>query len=140
MRNNKNEHDLFPKVFCIADIKCTPCVEGCCYRAVLQHDSACLTVTFNAVRLDPRLKEGSFVSIRWLPSTRSEHGAIQIVGLSARAGTTKNFNPFVTVPHTLGADRRLIEFARNLWDTAPKAMRRLLMDAFQDRVHMQGGG
>lgn len=140
MRNNKNEYGLLPKIFCIADIKCKSDDEGCWYRAVLHHDSACITVSFNAAKRDPKLKEGSFVSIRWLPSIRSEHGAIQVAGLTARSCAAKNFNPFVTVPHTWSVDRHLVSFARNLWNTAPKAMRQMLMAAFLDRMRMHGGG
>jgi len=140
MKNNKNEHDLLPRIFCIADIKCKSDDEGCQYRAVLQHGNACLTVSFNADKRDPRLKQGSFASIRWLPATRSEHGAIQITGLTARSCAAKGFNPFVTVPHTSSVDRNLINFTRDLWGAAPKAMRQMLMAAILDRMRMQGGG
>ena len=140
MRNNKNEHDLFPRIFCLANISCSSDDEGCRYRAVLHHDSACLTVSFNTAKRDPMLKQGGFVSIRWLPSIHSEHGAIQVAGLTARSCAAKNLNPFLTVPHTVGADRRLIDFVRNLWNNAPRTMRRLLMAAFLDRMRMQGGG
>jgi len=95
MRSNKSEHDIFPRIFCIGNIKCKSDDEGCCYRAVLLHGSASLTVSFNAAKHDPKLKEGGFVSIRWLPFTRSEHGAIQIAGLTVRSCSAKNFNPFL---------------------------------------------
>lgn len=123
---------LFPGIFCLEDIQCiSGYTGGVNYRATLYHDRACITVSFNGAECDQNLENGKFVSVRWLPDMHSDHGAIQVAGLTVQSGSTrnlnlKNFNPFLTVPHTWNVDRHLINYARDLWSISSKAKRQLL--------------
>jgi len=125
--NAKNIKNVFPRIFCLEDIQCSPDEEkGFNYRATLYHDQACITVSFNCAERDPNLENGILVSVRWLPMMHSDHGAIQIAGLAIQNRTVDNFNPFLIVPHTWSIDRHLINCARDLWGISSKEMRRLL--------------
>lgn len=123
---------LFPKIFCIEDIQCSSAGTGVNYRATLYHDQACITVTFNCSQCDKHLENGEFVSVCWLPEMHSDHGAIQVGGLTVLDGLSgraklKNFNPFLAVPHTFSIDRHLVDCARELWGVSSKAKRQQLM-------------
>jgi len=125
----KIERQEFPKVFCIDDIQCVPSATGGYdYRAGLYHNYACITVFFNAAQRDLRLKKGAFVSIDWTNAIQSVSGAIKVAGLNVRGCSIFDFNPFLSVPRTWSMDRHLINCARDLWDIAPKALRRMLRD------------
>lgn len=125
MRNKKN---AFPRIFCLEDIQCSPCNKQCFnYRAILYHDLACITVSFTSTVRDPDLKNGKFVSIRWLPKMQSDNRTIQIAGLNVQDYSTKNFNPFPIMPHTWSIDRHLVDCARDLWGISSKEMRQLLV-------------
>ena len=132
MRNAKNIKSVIPRIFCLEDIQCSPGdTGGFNYRATLYHDQACITVSFNGTECDPSLKNGEYVSVRWLSAMQSDHGAIQVAGLtmlngSAKNFNPKNFNPFQIVPHTWSVDRHLINCARDLWDISSKEMQQLL--------------
>jgi hypothetical protein len=89
VHNLKIENDLLPAVFGLEDIQCSSNdTGGYSYRAALYHDQACITVSFDSAQPDPELKRGRFVSVLWLASMQSDHGAIRVAGLTAR----KNFN------------------------------------------------
>jgi hypothetical protein len=138
VRYTKAERQEFPKVFCIEEVRCMPAAAGGYdYRAALYHDYACITVSFNAARRDPRLKKGCIVSIDWAADIESRGGAIKVNGLCVRSCSALDFNPFLNVPRTWKKmDRHLIHCARDLWDIAPKALRRLLaamLDANAER-------
>lgn len=128
--------DLFPRIFCIEEIQRSTDDAGrmnC--RATLYHDQACVTVVFNNVDSGHDFEKGEFVSVCWLPDMHSEHGAIQVAGLTVLNSSTKNsslkdFNPFLTVPHTWDVDRHLIDLARELWDISSKVKRQRLFAAF----------
>lgn len=132
MRKTKNIKHVFPRIFCLEDIQCLPSdTGGFSCRATLYHDQACITVSFNCPEHDPALKNGEFVSVRWLPAMHSNHGAIQVAGLTVLNSLTKDFNPkkfnpFLTVPHSWSVDRHLINCARDLWGISSKEMQRLL--------------
>ena len=127
MRNKLNKKQVFPRIFCLEDIQCTADdIKGVNYRAILYHDLACITVSFDSTARIPELKNGAFVSIRWLPRAKSEHGAIRVAGLNVLNCSAKNFNPFLIVPHTWSIDRHLVDCARGLWDISSKEMRQLL--------------
>jgi len=125
---------VFPRIFCLEDIQWTACdTQGFNYRATLYHDQACITVSFNYTKHDPNLVTGKFVSVRWKPVMHSDHGAIQVAGLTMLNGSVKKFNPkninpFLIVPHTWSVDRHLINCARDLWGISSKEMRQLLFD------------
>lgn len=129
MRNTKIEQQVFPEVFCVEDVQCMPGAKGGYdYRAVLYHDQACITVSYNAVQRDPRLIKGCFVSVYWpVAPIQSDHGAIKVAGLGVRSYSASDFNPFRSVPHTRNMDRHLIDRARALWDSGSKATRRMLL-------------
>lgn len=138
MRIAKTERQVFPEVFCVEDIQCVPgAMGGHDYRAVLYHDYACITVSFNAAQRDPKLNKGCFVTIVWAAAVRSDQGAIKVAGLSVRSRSVTDFNPFLNVPRTWKKiDRHLIHCARDLWDAAPLALRRMLralLDANAER-------
>ena len=132
MRKTKNIKNVFPQIFCLEDIQCSPVdTGGFNYRATLYHDQACITVSFNGTERDPNLKNGEFVSVRWLSAMQSDHGAIQVAGLIVlnypmKDFNPKNFNPFQSVPHTWSVDRHLINCARDLWGISSQEMQRLL--------------
>ena len=133
MRNVKNMNDIFPKIFCLEDIRCAPLdTTGFNYRATIYHDQACITVSFNCAEFDPSLETGQLVSVRWLPTMQSEHGAIQVAGLTALKVSAKdinpeNLNPLLCIPHTLkSVDRHLSNCAQNLWHISSKEMRQKL--------------
>ena len=139
MGNAVIKKDVFPEVFCLEDIQCTPNdTGGYSYRAALYHDQACITVSFDCAQRDPQLKKGRFVSVRWLSSMQSDHGAIHVAGLTACCSSIKDFNPFLTVPHTWSIDRHLINCARDLWDVSSNEMRRLLLATFMGELRTQG--
>jgi len=140
MRKTKNIKNVFPRIFCLEDIQCSPVdTGGFNYRATLYHDQACITVSFNCAERDPNLKNGEFVSVRWLPAMQSDQGAIQVAGLAVMNGLTKNFNPksfnpFMTVPHSWSVDRHLIDCARDLWNISSHEMQRLLFNTVLART------
>jgi len=142
MRKTKNIKNVFPRIFCLEDIQCSPCDQGDFnYRATLYHDHACITVSFICAERDPNLKNGEFVSVRWLSAMQSDHGAIQVAGLTVlnypmKNFNPKNFNPFQSVPHTWSVDRHLINCARDLWGISSQEMQRLLFSTVLARsVH-----
>ena len=132
MRNVINIKNFLPRIFCLEDIQCSPGEGGGFhYCAILYHDMACVTVTFNRTERFHDLKRGDMVSVRWMPSMQSDHGAIKIAGLifqnhSASIKNQKYLNPFLIVPHAPSVDRRLINCARDLWDISTKEVRRQL--------------
>ena len=144
MRNVKNIKNVLPGLFCIEDIQCSTCdTESFNYRATLYHDQACITVSFNCAERDPNLGNGEFVTVCWLPEMRSDGGAIQVAGLTVLGypsgnSARRNFNPFLSVPHTWSVDRHLINCARDLWDISSKEMRQLLIASVLVRTGRSG--
>ena len=132
MRNKKNSKNVFPWVFRLEDIQCSPGdAGGFNYRAALYHDQVCMMVSFSCDKRASGLKNGALVSVRWLPDLQSLHGAVQIAGLTLMNYPAKNFqqnyfNPFQTVPHTWNIDRHLVDCACGLWDVSSKELRQLL--------------
>jgi hypothetical protein len=127
--NAKNIRDVMPGIFCLEDIQCSPNdAGGFNYRATLYHDRACITVSFNCSEFDPTLENGRFISVHWLPEMQSNHGAIQIAGLTALNYSAKDFYPgSFSVPRTWrSVDRHLINCARNLWLISSKEMQQML--------------
>jgi hypothetical protein len=125
---------VFPRIFCVEDLQCKVAdKKGYDYRATLYHDQACITVSFNSLKRVPDLLIGRLAQVRWLPTMHSNHGAIQVAGLTlhnamANETNSRNFNPFKIVPHTFCVDRHLVNCARDLWDISSKEMRQLLFD------------
>lgn len=135
-----SKYDVFPEVFCLEDIQCTPNeAGGYCYRAELYHDQVCITVSFACDERDYQFRPGCFVSVRWLPSMHSDHGAIHVAGLVARCTAVKDFNPFLTVPRAWSIDRHLIHCARDLWEISPQKMRRMLVTTLMGGLVIKGG-
>lgn len=137
--------ELFPHVFCLEDIQCSMNEAGQMYcRAALYHDQACVTVSFECGQSGTRLEKGEFVTVSWLPDIHSDHGAIQVAGLtvlngSAKYSNLKNFNPFQTVPRTWRIDRHLVDFARGLWDISSALKRKRIFSAvFAQPTHRAG--
>lgn len=136
MPDNMLETNAFPEVFCLEDIRCVRGESGgydC--RATLYHDSASLTVSFTAAARDPRIRRGSFVTVSWLPTASSDHGALKVDGLVVRDCVDSGFNPFQSVPHAWCADRHQIECARDLWDASSARLRKLLLATFWRGLH-----
>lgn len=128
MRNTKIEQPAFPEVFCVEDIQCMPVIPGRFdYLAVLYHDQACISVSFSADQPNPRLKTGCYVSINWAEAIQSNHGSIKVDGLKVLSCMECGFNPFLNVPYRWKMNRHLVNCARNVWDMAPQAPRRMLM-------------
>lgn len=131
MQNARFDAKAFPDVFCLEEISHTQCESGCYdYRATLYHDRASIFVTFIAVQPDLQLRRGCFVSVDWLPTVNSNHGAVKVGGPVVRSCATSNFNPFQSVPHTWCVDRHQIECARDLWEVSSKQLRKMLIATF----------
>ena len=145
MHKTSSIKNVLPRIFCLEDIQCSPDdAGGFNYRATLYHDQACITVAFNCSERDPALEKGAYVSIRWLPTKSSVHGAIQIAGLSmlncpaTKKFNSKAFNPFQIVPRTCSVERHLINCARDLLDISSKEMRQMLFATVLARAKYQG--
>jgi len=127
--NVKNIKNVIPGIFCLEDIQCSADdTGGFNYRATLYHDQACITVSFNCAEFDPTLENGQFISVNWLPDMQSDHGAIQVAGLTVLHYSATYFYPgSFSVPHTpRSVDRHLSNCARNLWHLSSKEMRQML--------------
>jgi len=119
---------MIPGIFYLEDIRCSPDdTGGFHYRATLYHDQTCITVSFRCAEFDLSLETGRLFSVRWLPIMQSNHGAIQVAGLTALKVSAENINPLLSVPHTWrSVDRHLINCAQNLWRISSKEMRQML--------------
>lgn len=128
MLKSSNDQQIFPKIFCIENVRCmrSP-YGGHDYRALLYHDQACITVSFNTAHKEPGLTQGSFVTVDWLDAIRSDCGAVIIAGLNVQDRFTNDINPFQIIPHSWNIDRHLIEYGRFLWGSASRATRKMLL-------------
>jgi len=138
MPDRELDGNVFPEVFCIEDIHCMRREDDryeC--RAMLYHDQAGITVAFDTAEPDTALKPGCFVSVDWLATAHSEHGAVKVGGLCVRDCTASGFNPFRSVPHSWCVDRHQIECARDLWDASSRQLRKLLFATFWNGLHVR---
>ncbi len=123
----KNLLDVLPGIFCLEDIQYfADNMGGYEYRAILYHDQACIAVSFHRDTPDSTLENGKFVSVRWLPSIKSDRGTIHISDLKVNNRPSYNINPFLLVPRTWHVDRDLIKYSCELWEASSKATRKKL--------------
>lgn len=88
--------------------------------AEIYHDQASLRVQWQSSYVDPRLKVGTLVGVRWKGETKSEQGAIKISRLMVMDMPRPDINLFNTIPPSWLNERPLVIRASSVFKQLTK--------------------